>query len=270
MDEFDDTPVFRERVAYLEGQIKVLKAEIKGLIAETQGYARAGVEYGEFGRAFAEKTLEFGRVIPAIEGVGQTLKGLHNLVNTVNAQVTSRLTGPLDVLLNDIKHLRITKTSLDHAEDEYYVWLSKSLSVRSDADASLQQDTDREAARKKAKFDMLRLEYLGELTDLNTRRRYELLTFFGKFIQDQVWFFSEGLKLLEQTSPAITAMMEDVEMGKTTVHQDRSEREEVKIKLLWDSHRTVEKGGGRSPQGQRVMASEILTSPRRIRNSLLP
>ncbi len=45
------------------------------------------MEYGECGRAFAEKTLEFGNVIPALEGVGHTLKGLHNLVHSVNARV---------------------------------------------------------------------------------------------------------------------------------------------------------------------------------------
>ena len=31
----------------------------------------------------------------------------------------------------------------------------------------------------------------------------------------QVWFFREGLNLLEQTSPAISQMMQDVETGKT-------------------------------------------------------
>jgi len=74
---------------------------------EVAEHQTSGVEYGEHGRSFAEKTLEFGSVIPAIEKVGQTLKGLHNLVNTVNAQVTARLTEPLEVMLADIKHLKV-------------------------------------------------------------------------------------------------------------------------------------------------------------------
>ena len=35
-------------------------------------------------------------------------------------QVTARLTEPLEVLLGDIKHLKLIKNSLEHAEDEYY------------------------------------------------------------------------------------------------------------------------------------------------------
>jgi len=31
-------------------------------------------------------------------------------------------------------------------------------------------------------------------------------------LQDQVWFFREGLNLLEQTAPAISSMMEDVQV----------------------------------------------------------
>lgn len=52
-------------------------------------------------------------------------------------------------------------------------------------------DVDRETMKQKSRFDLVRLEYLGMLTDLNSRRRFELLTFFGKFIQVMISFVFE-------------------------------------------------------------------------------
>lgn len=72
---------------------------------------------------------------------------------------------------------------MEHAEDEYYQWLSKSLSRPCGGEGDAHMDVDRETMKKKSKFDLLRLDYLGLLTDLNSRRRFELLAFFGKFIQ---------------------------------------------------------------------------------------
>ena len=184
MDELDDTPLFRERVAYLEGQTKALKEEIKGLIAQANLYVKAGLEYGEVGRSFAQKTLEFRKVIPAVEGIGQTLKNLNDLMHTVHVQLTASLTQPLEVLLADIKLSKQSKASLEHAEDEYYNCLSKSLSLRSDADPAMQDQIDREVMKKKGRFDLLRFEYLGQLMDLTARRRLSLLNWYGKFIDD--------------------------------------------------------------------------------------
>jgi hypothetical protein len=78
---------------------------------------------------------------------------------------------------------QVAKHNMEHAEDEYYQWLSKSLSRPCGGEGDAHMDVDRETMKKKSKFDLLRLEYLGLLTDLNSRRRFELLAFFGKFIQ---------------------------------------------------------------------------------------
>ena len=52
MEEVEDTPIFQERVSYLEGQSKTIKAEAKLLLAQAHSFAKAGIEYAEAGKAF--------------------------------------------------------------------------------------------------------------------------------------------------------------------------------------------------------------------------
>ena len=232
MDDLDDTPVFRERVAYLESQTKALKEEIKGLIAQAKLYVKAGLEFGEVGRSFAQKTLEFRKVIPAVEDIGQTLKNLSDLMHTVHVQLTACLTEPLEKLLSDIKLSKQLKNVLEHAEDEYYCCLSKSLSIKSDADPAMQDQIDREVMKKKGHFDILRFEYMGQLTDLTARRRLSLLNWFGKFLDDQTWFFNKGLNLLQEAQPAIGKLLEDVREGQERAEQERAERGEIRMRIM--------------------------------------
>ena len=232
MDELDDTPVFRERVAYLESQTKALKEEIKGLIAQAKLYVKSGLEFGEVGRAFALKTLEFRKVIPAVEDIGETLKNLSDLMHTVHVQLTACLTEPLEKLLSDIKQSKQLKIVLDHAEDEYYCCLSKSMSLRSDSDPAMQDQVDREVIKKKGHFDLLRFEYMGQLTDLTARRRLSLLNWFGKFIDDQTWFFNKGLNLLQEAQPAIGKLLEDVREGQERAEQEKAERGEIRLRIM--------------------------------------
>jgi hypothetical protein len=232
MDELDDTPVFRERVAYLESQTKALKEEIKGLIAQAKLYVKAGLEFGEVGRSFAQKTLEFRKVIPAVEGIGETIKNISDLMHTVHVQLTGCLTQPLEILLGDIKQSKQLKILLEHAEDEYYCCLSKSMSMKSDADVGMQDQIDREVMKRKGNFDLLRFEYLGQLMDLTARRRLSLLNWFGKFIDDQTWFFNMGLNMLQKAQPAITKLLQDVEDGQELAEKEKAERGEIRLRIL--------------------------------------
>ena len=104
MEEVEDTPIFQERVTYLEGQSKAIKAEVKLLIGQAHAFAHAGVQYAEAGKAFAAKADELGAVMPALQSVGAGLKELFKLVE-IMSQKQNELTQPLEQLCAQIKQV---------------------------------------------------------------------------------------------------------------------------------------------------------------------
>ena len=126
MEEVEDTPIFQERVTYLEGQAKMIKAEAKQLIAHTHAFAKAGLDYAEAGKAFAGKAQELGKVMPALQSAAAGLRGLYALVETMS-QLQHELTLPLEQLCIEIRHAKQKRQDMDKAGEEFYSSLSKSL-----------------------------------------------------------------------------------------------------------------------------------------------
>jgi hypothetical protein len=222
MEEVEDTPIFQERVAYLEGQSKTIKAEVKVLIAQAHGFAKAGVEYAEAGRAFAAKAEELSKVIPALQNLAAGLKSLYVLVGAMS-QMQHELTSPLEQLCTEIKQSKQMRTDMDKAAEDFYSCLTKSLALRSDAEPTLQLEIDREGMRRRGRFDLLRLEYLGRLSDISARKHQHVLAFFGSVTETLVSTLQSGLEVLRDVSPVVADSRAD---------DEQTQRQQMRLQLI--------------------------------------
>ncbi|KAJ1492592.1 hypothetical protein T484DRAFT_1770542 [Baffinella frigidus] len=228
IEEVEDTPVFQERVAYLEGQMKQNKEEVKALIAYAGAYSHAGNEYAEAGKAFAAKAEDFGRVMPAMQSVASGLKNLHSLLQMMTTQVTNDIVKPLEAELGEIRGNKTLKASMDSAADDFYSSLNKSLTLRSDADPHITLEADREAMRRKGRYALLRLEYLSKLTDLSARRHRRVGSFFTQIVNKQVWLMRAGLSALEGAVPPLFS--HDTQGDDAS--QELSQRQAMRLQLV--------------------------------------
>ena len=222
MEEVEDTPIFQERVTYLESQAKLIKAEAKQLIAHTHAFAKAGLDYAEAGKAFAGKAQELGKVMPALQSAATGLRGLYALVETMS-QLQHELTLPLEQLCIEIRHAKQKRQDMDKAGEEFYSSLSKSLALRADAEPALQLEADREGMRRRGRFDLLRLEYLGCLSDISSRRHQHLIAFFGNVVQKLVGMLQAGLGSLQDASPVA---------GDSKADDEQKERQQMRLQLI--------------------------------------
>jgi hypothetical protein len=224
MEDVEDTPIFQERVSYLEGQSKTIKAEVKLLLAQAHSFAKAGIEYAEAGKAFAAKAEELGKVMPALQSVAEGLKGLYVLVETMSKQ-HRELTLPLEQLCTEIRQAKQMRADMDKAAEEFYSSLSKSLALRSDAEPGVQLEIDREGMRRRGRFDLLRLEYLGRLSDISSRRHQHFIAFFGNVVQALVTMLQSGLDSLQHASPVSAE-------SNLTASDEQRERQEMRMQLI--------------------------------------
>ena len=222
MEEVEDTPIFQERVAYLEGQAKLIKAEAKQLIAQAHAFAKAGLDYAEAGKAFAGKAEELGKVMPALQSAAAGLRGLYALVETMS-QLQHELTLPLEQLCTEIRQAKQMRQDMDKAGEEFHSSLSKSLALRADAEPALQLEADREGMRRRGRFDLLRLEYLGRLSDISLRRHQHLIAFFGNVVQKLVAMLQSGLESLQDASPVA---------GDSKADDEQTERQKMRMQLI--------------------------------------
>jgi len=223
MEEVEDTPIFQERVSYLEGQSKTIKAEVKVLVAQAHSFARAGVEYAEAGKAFAAKAEELGKVMPALQSAAHGLKGLYALVEQM-AGLHHELTLPLEQLCTEIKKNKQMRTDMDRAAEDFYSSLGKSLALRADAEPALQLVADREGMRRRGRFDLLRLEYLGRLSDISSRRHHHFIEFFGNVIMKLMAMLQSGLEVIQDASPVLAA--------DSKADDEQKERQQMRLQLI--------------------------------------
>jgi hypothetical protein len=224
MEEVEDTPIFQERVSYLEGQSKTIKAEAKLLLAQAHSFAKAGSEYAEAGKAFAAKAEELGKVMPALQSAAGGLKALYALVETMSKQ-HRELAQPLEQLCTEIKQAKQMRADMDKAAEEFYSSLSKSLALRSDAEPAAQLEIDREGMRRRGRFDLLRLEYLGRLSDISSRRHQHFIAFFGNVIHALVAMLQQGLGSLQHASPVAAD-------SNVTADDEQNERQQMRMQLI--------------------------------------
>jgi hypothetical protein len=220
-EEVEDTPIFQERVSYLEGQAKMIKAEVKLLITQAHAFAKAGVEYSEAGKVFAAKAQELGKVMPALQSVADGLKGVYALFESMGQLQDDALS--LEQLYTEIKQAKQMRADMDKAGEDFYASLNKSLALRSDAEPALQLEIDRENMRHRGRFDLLRLEYLGRLSDISSRKHQQFIAFFRNVIQKLVAILQGGLEALQDASPVVAdSKVDDVQ----------KERQQMRLQLI--------------------------------------
>ena len=212
LEEVEDTPIFHERVAYLEGQAKVIKTELKTLITQANAFAKAGLEYSEAGKVFASKAEELAGKVPALQNVASCLHEFFQLMMEMSNQISQKYTLPLEELCNEIKKAKDLRSKLDQAADNFYTSLSKSLSLRQDADMNLQLETDREGMRRRGLYDLRRVEYLSKLSDIASKRHQSIIGFFSEVVNGQVTFLERGHTLMNENGPFVMDINADEDL----------------------------------------------------------
>lgn len=234
MDEdFEDTPFFWERCAYLEGRTKDIKAEMKGFMASAGLYFKAAAGFAEASRAFARKSAELAKAMPELEHVANGMACLNSLVENMCEMNDQILMDPMEKMLADIKRSKELKASMAEAADGFYLALKNSLSLRPDADAEVQRKVDSQVLTAKLHFNQLRLKYLTSLSDLSSRRRHQaILAFFQNVLDRQLEAVKGGALELEGCCGKVREEVQNRDLA----HTEPAQTDDKQLWNLVNSH----------------------------------
>jgi len=245
--EIEDGPLFRATIHTMEKKTSNLKTILKKAIKQATSY----VEATKTAMDADKKFIDFLAEIPNLEsGIVDYLLTTQSIIqaaqeNYVN-QIQTLLVDPLSRLYeNDVKASEAKKKDFDQESSEYYIFLSKYLSVKSDENAKKKAESDSKYLVKRKAFDLKRFDYYTLLHDLHGGQKDQEMSFIlTNFASKQVAFYHHVAHKLDETKPALEKLTSHVSEGTKNMHMLRKEREErrrtLEIKWAGDSTQASE------------------------------
>ncbi|EPZ35780.1 Arf GTPase activating protein domain-containing protein [Rozella allomycis CSF55] len=228
--EFDDGPVFRATVQQMEKRTSALKQNMKRIIKSLQSMIDIGRQFDEAEIVFIDAIGQMSSLVEAHSYLLKYNQKYGEIRRNYFNQMQALLLDPLKRLYEaDIKNADPKRKDYQQESDEYYSFLSKYLSMKSED--KKRSAYDQKYHNKKSSFDLKRFEYFSYMQDLHGRKEQEILYYISAFEEKKAQFHhrcSIIFKDLEQDLQTLTKHVD--ENTKNMVHQLK-EREE-KRKLL--------------------------------------
>lgn len=246
MTAVEDGPLFRATMKALEQKTGNMRTRMKKVLRKAEAAQTAQVECNDAFSAFMEALKEASAsnanaIQPALEHYFEKIAKqilLYEKQNTLNLQ--KMIIDPLARIYNvEIKQAESKKKDFEDESRDYYAYVSRYLGQRQDSLKEKKRiESDSKYQSKRRNFELKRFDYSSFMQDLHGgRREQEVLSLLTKYADTQAKSYLSTAKKVEEMTPQLEALIQEVNTVDKEFQFQRTEREE-KRRMLEKSTKT--------------------------------
>lgn len=255
MSAVEDGPLFRATMKALEQKTGSMRARMKKVLRKAEAARTAQVECNDavaaFMEALRESATSSAKVLqPALEHYFEKIAKqilLYETQNTINLQ--KMIIEPLQRIYTvEIKQAEAKKRDFEDESRDYYAYVSRYLGQRQDSlKEKKRNESDSKYQSKRRTFELKRFDYSSFMQDLHGgRREQEVLSQLTKYADTQTKSFLSTAKKVEEMTPQLDALIQEVNTADKEFQFQRTEREEKRRTLEKSTKTYVEPDVGTS------------------------
>ena len=240
MSAVEDGPLFRATMKSLEQKTGNMRLRMKKVLRKAEAAQLAQVECNGAVIAFMEALREASAsnanaVQPALEHYFEKIAKqilLYEKENTVNLQKI--IIDPLSRIYNvELKQAEAKKKDFEDESRDYYAYVSRYLGQRQDSlKEKKRNESDSKYQSKRKNFELKRFDYSSFMQDLHGgRREQEVLSQLTKYADTQAKSYLATAKKVEEMTPQLEALIDEVKAVDKEFQFQRTEREEKRRTL---------------------------------------
>ena len=240
MSATDDGPLFRATMKALEQKTGNMKTRMKKVLRKAEAAQAAQVECNHAVAAFTEALREAcasnaNAVQPALEHYFEKIaKQILHYEEQNTVHLRKIIIDPLSKLYNiDIKQAEAKKKDFEDESRDYYAYVSRYLGQRQDSlKEKKRNESDSKYQTKRRNFELKRFDYSSFMQDLHGgRKEQEVLSCLTRYADTQAKSYLATAKKVEEMSPHLDALIQEVKDTDKEFQFQRTEREEKRRNL---------------------------------------
>lgn len=253
MSASDDGPLFRATMKALEQKTGNMKIRMKKVLRKAEAAQAAQVECNEAVAAFTEALREAcasnaNAIQPALEHYFEKIaKQILQYEKQNTVHLRKLIIDPLSKLYNiDIKQAESKKKDFEDESRDYYAYVSRYLGQRQDSlKEKKRNESDSKYQTKRRNFELKRFDYSSFMQDLHGgRKEQEVLSCLTRYADTQAKSYLATAKTVEEMSPHLEALIQEVSETDKEFQFQRTEREEKRRNLEMSTKTYVEPEAG--------------------------
>lgn len=271
MSAVEDGPLFRATMKALEQKTGNMRLRMKKVLRKAEAAQLAQVECNSAVMAFMEALREASAsnanaVRPALDHYFEKIAKQilqYEKDNTVNLQKT--IIDPLSRIYNvELKQAEAKKKDFEDESRDYYAYVSRYLGQRQDSlKEKKRNESDSKYQSKRKNFELKRFDYSSFMQDLHGgRREQEVLSQLTKYADTQAKSYLATAKKVEEMTPQLDALIDEVKAVDKEFQFQRTEREEKRRTLEKNTKAYVEPevNGSAIPPSQQAPSTGTSTT----------
>ncbi|KAL9605109.1 MAG: hypothetical protein Q9219_000043 [cf. Caloplaca sp. 3 TL-2023] len=240
MSAFEDGPLFRATMKALEQKTGSMRTRMKKVLRKAEAAQTAQVECNEAVANFIEALREASAsnanaVQPALEHYFEKIaKEILHYEKQNTTQLRKTIIEPLSRLYNvEIKQVEAKRKDFEDESRDYYAYVSRYLGQRQDSlKEKKRNESDSKYQSKRRNFELKRFDYSSFMQDLHGgRKEQELLSHLTKYADLQAKSFLATAQKVEEMTPQLEALIQEVWEADKEFQLQRTEREEKRRTL---------------------------------------
>ena len=240
MSATEDGPLFRATMKALEQKTGNMRMRMKKVLRKAEAAQAAQVECNEAVTAFTEALREAcasnaNAVQPALEHYFEKIaKQILQYEKQNTSHLRKLIIDPLSKLYNfDIKQAEAKKKDFEDESKEYYAYVSRYLGQRQDSlKEKKRNESDSKYQTKRRNFELKRFDYSSFMQDLHGgRKEQEVLSCLTRYADTQAKSFLATANKVEEMTPQLEALIQEVNSADKEFQFQRTEREEKRRTL---------------------------------------
>ena len=255
MSATEDGPLFRATMKALEQKTGNMRMRMKKVLRKAEAAQAAQVECNEAVAAFTEALREAcasnaNAVQPALEHYFEKIaKQILQYEKQNTVHLRKLIIDPLSKLYNiDIKQAEAKKKDFEDESKDYYAYVSRYLGQRQDSlKEKKRNESDSKYQTKRRNFELKRFDYSSFMQDLHGgRKEQEVLSCLTRYADTQAKSYLATAKKVEEMSPQLEALIQEVNRADKEFQFQRTEREEKRRTLEKSTTTYIEPEAGAS------------------------
>ncbi|CAM9882221.1 unnamed protein product [Ectocarpus sp. 12 AP-2014] len=186
MEFGEDSPAFRRKVETLDSNVEGLRGQLQQLVAVARKYCGNGLAFCEHGRELAGVLMNprgeswftrLGPLAPALEELGRVLGDIQGFQEDVLLRPLENAFYPMeDFVKGEVKTIRKMKQEMNRSCEDYEHSMARFLQLKRNSEEGVtQQARAAEVALSKKKFEMARFDFVHHLSQLETKKKHEVV-----------------------------------------------------------------------------------------------
>lgn len=240
MSATEDGPLFRATMKALEQKTGNMRLRMKKVLKKAEAAQAAQVDCNEAVAAFTEALREAcasnaNAVQPALEHYFEKIaKQILQYEKQNTMHLRKLIIEPLSKLYNiDIKQAEAKKKDFEEESKDYYAYVSRYLGQRQDSlKEKKRNESDSKYQTKRRNFELKRFDYSSFMQDLHGgRKEQEVLSCLTRYADTQAKSFLTTAHKVEEMTPQLEALINEVSRADKEFQFQRTEREEKRRNL---------------------------------------